>query len=73
MHDTIEGRMDEPETKRGAGKAFHFNPKIGYPDKWKDYTHQIGATFIGQRLAAVMDVDDDRSLIGKPLNADSGA
>jgi endothelin-converting enzyme/putative endopeptidase len=39
MHDTIEG-LDwmTPETKAKAlEKLATFNPKIGYPDKWKTY------------------------------------
>ena len=41
MHDIIEG-LDwmGPETKaRALEKLSTFNPKIGYPDTWKDYSH----------------------------------
>ena len=40
MHDTIEGlEWMSPETKKKAlEKLSTFNPKIGYPDKWKDYS-----------------------------------
>src|SRR5262249_6697956 len=40
MHDTIE-KLDwmGPATKqRALDKLATFNPKIGYPDKWKDYS-----------------------------------
>ena len=40
MGDTIRG-LDwmGPETKKQAlEKLATFNPKIGYPDKWKDYS-----------------------------------
>ena len=49
MHDTIEG-LDwmGPETKKKAlEKLATFNPKIGYPDKWKDYSSvKIGARLL---------------------------
>src|SRR5436190_6475042 len=40
MKDTIEGlAWMSPETKQKAlEKLSTFNPKIGYPDKWKDYS-----------------------------------
>ncbi len=40
MHDTIEGLqwMDADTKKRALEKLSTFNPKIGYPDKWKDYS-----------------------------------
>ena len=40
MHDIIEG-LDwmGPETKKKAlEKLSTFNPKVGYPDKWRDYS-----------------------------------
>ncbi len=73
MHDTIEG-LDwmGPETKKKAlEKLSTFNPKIGYPDKWKDYS-SIKVTrdsYWNNTLASVRwNVDDDRSLIGKPVD-----
>jgi putative endopeptidase len=31
--------MDEPETKvKALEKLGKFRPKIGYPDKWRDYS-----------------------------------
>ncbi len=42
--DTLEWMT--PETKKAAHEKLNkFTPKIGYPDKWKDYsalTHQCG-------------------------------
>ena len=41
MKETIEG-LDwmGPETKKKAlEKLSTFNPKVGYPDKWLDYSH----------------------------------
>ena len=73
MHDTIEG-LDwmGPETKKKAlEKLSTFNPKIGYPDKWKDYS-SIKLTrdsYWENNLAATKwNIDDDRAQIGKPVD-----
>ena len=74
MKDIIEGLgWMGPETKRRAlEKLATFNPKIGYPDKWKDYS---GVRI--RRDAPVWEnvlegrkfvVDDFRSTIGKPTD-----
>jgi putative endopeptidase len=73
MHDTIE-QLDwmTPETKKKAlEKLSTFNVKIGYPDKWKDYSsinidrdHYFADTVAGMRF----NVADDRSTIGKPVD-----
>ncbi len=73
MHDTIEsaGWMT-PETKQKAiEKLSTLNVKVGYPDKWKDYSsvsisrddyfHDVLAT-------TQFRIADDREKIGKPLN-----
>ena len=73
MHDTIE-RLDwmSAETRRRAlGKLATFNPKIGYPDKWKDYSsvpiHRD--QFWESSLAArAWNVADNRSTIDKPVD-----
>ena len=48
-----------------------FNPKIGYPDKWKDYSTVAGAPRcvlgVGGR-GARFDVQDDHAQIGKPVD-----
>ena len=42
MQDTIQGAdwMDEATKKKALEKLSTFNPKIGYPDKWKDYSRR---------------------------------
>jgi putative endopeptidase len=70
MHDTIE-QLDwmTPETKKKAlEKLSTFNVKVGYPDKWKDYSsvnvdrdHYFADVVAGMQF----NVADDRSTIGK--------
>jgi len=73
MHDTIEG-LDwmTPDTKAKAlEKLATFNPKIGYPDKWKAYdgVRVARASYWDDREAASRwNVADDRALIGKPVD-----
>src|SRR5205823_10153801 len=73
MHDTIEG-LDwmGPDTKKKAlEKLSTFNPKIGYPDKWKDYSSvKIRRdSFWSNRLAAAQfNIADNRARIGKPTD-----
>ena len=74
MGDTIRG-LDwmSAETKAKAlEKLATFNPKIGYPDKWKDYAKRARsrATRSGRtwRPAGKWNVDDDRAQIGKPVD-----
>jgi len=71
MRDTIEG-LDwmGPETKKKAlEKLATFNPKIGYPDKWKDYSSikLSRDSYWNNQVAAVRwnVMDDNWSLIGK--------
>ena len=74
MHDTIEGlTWMGPETKKKAlEKLATLNPKIGYPDKWKDYSGVAlsRASFWDNQYAAVRwnVLDDDWNLIGKPTD-----
>ncbi len=73
MHDTIEG-VDwmTPATKQKAlEKLSTFNVKIGYPDKWKDYSsvridrdHFMADFIAGSRFL----VADNWSTIGKPVD-----
>ncbi len=73
MHDTIDG-LDwmTPATKtRALEKLSTFQVKIGYPDKWKDYSsvkidrdNYFGDFIAGSRFM----VADDWSQIGKPVN-----
>jgi len=61
-----------PETKQKALlKLSTFNPKIGYPDKWKDYSSvKISRTsYMGNVIeASKFLVRDDLNLIGKPVD-----
>jgi len=73
MHDTIEGlTWMGPETKRKAlEKLSTLNPKIGYPDKWKDYSGlsiEPHAFWSNLHNALAWNVRDDRALIGKPTD-----
>jgi endothelin-converting enzyme/putative endopeptidase len=75
MHDTIEGaEWMTPETKKKAvEKLSTVKVKVGYPDKWKDYS-SVAITRDGY-FADVLAVErfqiaDDRAKIGKPVNRD---
>jgi endothelin-converting enzyme/putative endopeptidase len=73
MHDTIEGlEWMGPETKKKAlEKLATFNPKIGYPDKWKDYSSIkiVRDSYWDNTVAAVKwNVNDDQTHIGKPTD-----
>ncbi|HKD16758.1 MAG TPA: M13 family metallopeptidase [Thermoanaerobaculia bacterium] len=73
MKETIEG-LDwmSPETKKRAlEKLSTFNPKIGYPDKWKDYSKVVitrtsywDDVLAGRRFV----VADNLATIGKPVD-----
>lgn len=73
MHETIEG-LDwmTPETKKKAlEKLSTFNVKIGYPDKWKDYSSVAvdrNSYFTDTVAATKFLVADDRSTINKPVD-----
>ncbi len=73
MKDTIN-ELDwmGPETKQKAlEKLATFNPKIGYPDKWKDYSHVLirRDTFWDNVVAGrEFNVDDDHQQIGKVVD-----
>jgi len=61
-----------PETKKKAlEKLATFNPKIGYPDRWKDYSSvKISRTSLwdNEEAGRRFNVDDDRAQIGKPTD-----
>ena len=73
MRETIQG-LDwmSAETKaRAAEKLATFNPKIGYPDRWKDYSEvPISRTAFWDDVVAgrAFNVHDDLSTIGKPVD-----
>jgi putative endopeptidase len=73
MHDTIEGlEWMGPETKKKAlEKLSTFNPKIGYPEKWLDYSKvkiRPDAFWANLVEAREFNVNDDRARIGKPVD-----
>ncbi|HKW74003.1 MAG TPA: M13 family metallopeptidase [Terriglobales bacterium] len=74
MRDTIEGlQWMSPETKQKAlEKLATFNPKIGYPDKWKDYSSikLSRDSYWNNQVAALQwnVIDDTWALIGKPTD-----
>ncbi len=73
MGDTIRG-LDwmQPATKTKAlEKLSTFNPKIGYPDKWTDYSSvKISRESRWANVVAgrAFNVVDDREQIGKPVD-----
>ncbi len=73
MNETIQGlEWMSPQTKqRALEKLSTFNPKIGYPDKWKDYSRVAIArasywddVVAGRKFA----VRDNLTTIGKPVD-----
>ncbi|HET7502392.1 MAG TPA: M13 family metallopeptidase [Kofleriaceae bacterium] len=73
MHDTIEHLdwMSAATRQRALEKLATFNPKIGYPDKWKDYSSipVRRAQFWETTLAARQwNVRDNLSTIDKPVD-----
>jgi putative endopeptidase len=73
LHDDLEQlSWMSPETKQKALlKLSTFNPKIGYPDKWKDYSSVkiTRASNMENVIAASRFlVRDDLNLIGKPVD-----
>jgi putative endopeptidase len=61
-----------PETKKKAlEKLARFTPKIGYPDKWRDYTKlevRRGDLLGNVRRAAAFELDRDLAKLGKPVD-----
>ena len=73
MRETIEGlEWMSPQTKqRALEKLSTFNPKVGYPDKWKDYSHVPirRASFWDDVVAGrEFNVEDNLATIGKPVD-----
>jgi endothelin-converting enzyme/putative endopeptidase len=73
MKDDIETLdwMSAPTKQKALEKLATFNPKIGYPDKWKDYSSvtitrnsYFDDVIAGRRFL----VADDRGTIGKPVD-----
>ena len=73
MGDTIQGLdwMSADTKRRALEKLSTFNPKIGYPDRWKDYSGVpiSRASFWDDVLAGrAFNVRDDLATIGKPVD-----
>ncbi|MBO9664853.1 M13 family metallopeptidase [Dokdonella sp.] len=73
MKDTIQGLdwMGEETKKKALEKLATFNPKIGYPDQWKDYRGlAVGrASHWDNTVAASRwNTADERAQIGKPVD-----
>jgi putative endopeptidase len=73
MGDTIQGLdwMGAETKKRALEKLSTFNPKVGYPDRWKDYssvTIRPGSHWENVVAGLKFGVHDDRALIGKPVD-----
>jgi putative endopeptidase len=73
MRDDILSRpwMSDDTKEKAMAKIATFNPKIGYPDKWKDYSHvEIRRDdFFASMVASREFVEqDDRAQIGKPVD-----
>jgi putative endopeptidase len=73
MSETVN-QLDwmSPDTKKKAEeKIATFNVKVGYPDKWKDYSSvsiSRGTFFEDVVAASTFQVTDDWSTIGKPVD-----
>jgi endothelin-converting enzyme/putative endopeptidase len=73
MRDTIERLdwMSSTTKQRALEKLATFNPKIGYPDTWKDYSSvpiERGALWANVVAGRRWNVDDGRATIGKPVD-----
>ncbi len=73
MRDDLLSRpwMSDDTKEKAMAKIATFNPKIGYPDKWKDYGHvEIRRDpFFEDMIAGRKFVEeDDRLTIGKPVD-----
>ncbi len=73
MKETIEGLdwMSPATRKRALEKLSTFNPKVGYPDRWKDYSKVAirRGTFWEDVVAGrQFNVEDNRGTIGKPVD-----
>jgi putative endopeptidase len=73
MRDDILSRpwMSDDTKEKAMAKIATFNPKIGYPDKWKDYSHvEIRRDAFFEDLIAGRKFveEDDRLTIGKPVD-----
>ncbi|MGD0989420.1 MAG: M13 family metallopeptidase [Candidatus Sulfotelmatobacter sp.] len=73
MRDDILTRpwMSDETKEKAMAKIATFNPKIGYPDKWKDYSRveiRRDAFFENMIAGRKFVEEDDRFTIGKPVD-----
>ncbi len=73
MRDDILSRpwMSDDTKEKAMAKIATFNPKIGYPDKWKDYSHveiHRDAFFESMIAGRKFVEEDDRAQIGKTVD-----
>jgi endothelin-converting enzyme/putative endopeptidase len=73
MKDDILSRpwMSDDTKEKAMAKIATFNLKIGYPDKWKDYSKvdvRSDAFFEDVIAGRRFQVEDDRATIGKPVD-----
>ncbi|HET9609960.1 MAG TPA: M13-type metalloendopeptidase, partial [Acidimicrobiales bacterium] len=72
--DIAELDWMSPETrKRALDKLDRFTPKVGYPDRWRDYSALVvdRDDLLGSvRRAAAFEVDRNLDKIGKPIDRD---
>jgi len=73
MRDDILTRpwMSDETKERAMAKIATFNPKIGYPDKWKDYSKveiHRDAFFEDNIAGRRFVVEDDLQTVGKPVD-----
>jgi putative endopeptidase len=73
MRDDILSRpwMSDETKEKAMAKIATFNPKIGYPDKWKDYSHvevHRDAFFEDMIAGRKFVMEDDRLMIGKAVD-----
>jgi putative endopeptidase len=73
MRDDILSRpwMSDETKEKALAKIATFNPKIGYPDKWKDYSKveiRRDALFEDNLAGRRFVVEDNRLTIGKPVD-----
>jgi len=73
MGDSIRGLdwMGAETKKQALAKLATFNPKVGYPDKWTDYSSvSISPDAYWKNVVAGLqfDIDDNRAQVGKPTD-----
>ncbi len=73
MKDTISGLpwMGEQTKQKALAKLATFNPKLGYPDRWKDYAGVVvgrGSFWDNVEAASRWNVAEARATIGRPVD-----